>query len=344
MVAQISCTALDSKMSIKKTIFMTKKFLSDIRKPKSPYQISDDLHGQILGPYYFDFIETEIKQYKHQSLIKSYDRNGIPLNKPYIDVGKDGLHYYPITIGQYGLSVFKTYLCTGSSNDKSRFLKFVDWFFNHGETQHQLGVRWLTDVPLPQYRNAGPWQSAFAQSRGISILLRGFQLTRKSEYAEMSERALIPFTKPVLEGGVTSYTEWGPFYEEYTAEVPTLVLNGMIFSICGVYDFVRVFPDNGMAQRIFSDGIQTLKNILSEYDLGYWSRYNLCKADWYPRIDPSTVGYQRLHVVQLRMLYRLTGEALFKQYAITFEEQDKLINILRMYRVKLRALKMLKRL
>ncbi len=46
----------------------------------------------------------------------------------------------------------------------------------------------------------------------------------------MAEKALISFTKSVEDGGVTSFTKWGPFYEEYTAEVPTLVLNGMIFS------------------------------------------------------------------------------------------------------------------
>ncbi|MCK5076947.1 MAG: hypothetical protein KAR38_11260, partial [Calditrichia bacterium] len=34
----------------------------------------------------------------------------------------------------------------------------------------------------------------------------------------------------------------GPFYEEYTAEYPTLVLNGHIFALFGICDFVRAFP------------------------------------------------------------------------------------------------------
>ena len=53
----------------------------------------------------------------------------------------------------------------------------MDWFYQNAEISDDLGVRWLTDVPLPQYKNPGPWQSAFAQGRGISIVLRGFQLT-----------------------------------------------------------------------------------------------------------------------------------------------------------------------
>ena len=116
-------------------------------------------------------------------------------------------------------------------------------------------------------------------------------------------------------GGVTSYTDWGPYYEEYTSSIPTLVLNGFIFSLCGVYDFIRVYPDNDLAKQIFKDGIQTLKTILPEYNLGFWSRYNLCQADWYPAIDPATIGYQRLHATQLTMLYSLTGESVFLEYA-----------------------------
>ena len=147
----------------------------------------------------------------------------------------------------------------------------------------------------------------------------------------------------VSEGGVTSLTEWGPFYEEYTAEVPTLVLNGMIFSLCGVYDFLRVFPKNALAKRLFDEGIQTLVAILPEYDLGFWSRYNLCRVDWYPAVDPATVNYQRLHVVQLGLLYALTRRDIFRDYADRFREQDTFRNMIRMYRVKYSALKRLDR-
>lgn len=328
----------------KKSLFILKKFATDLQSPKVRYNISNDLHSNLLKYYYFIFEEERVSAGKDQALISKFDENGIPINKTYIDVTDKDYVYFPISIGQMGLAVFHTYLRTKSENDKNRFLKFVDWFYQNAETSDDLGVRWLTDVPLPQYKNPGPWQSAFAQSRGISILLRGYQLTGAVKYAEMAEKALIPFTKPVSEGGVTSFTKWGPFYEEYTAEVPTLVLNGMIFSLCGVYDFVRVFPENKLAGKIYEDGICTLKNILPEYDLGYWSRYNLCKAEWYPEIDPATIGYQRLHITQLEMLFKLTGEKIFNEYAEKFRAQDNLTNIVRMYLNKYKSLKKLKRL
>ncbi len=328
----------------KKFLFMLKKFATDLKSPKVRYNISNDLHSNLLKYYYFVFEEERVSAGKDQALISKWDKNGIPINKTYIDVTEKNYVYFPISIGQMGLSVFHTFLKTGMESDKQRFLKFVDWFYQNAEISDDLGVRWLTDVPLPQYKNPGHWQSAFSQSRGISILLRGYQLTDNNKYAELAEKALIPFTKPVSEGGVTSFTKWGPFYEEYTAEVPTLVLNGMIFSLCGIYDFMRVFPENKLAKKIFNDGIATLKKILTEYDLGYWSRYNLCMADWYPEIDPATIGYQRLHITQLEMLYKLTGEVVFKEYAERFKEQDNLRNSLKMYGVKYTALKKIGRL
>ena len=331
-------------MKIKKCIFMLNKIFTDIKAPKQTYELNSDNSPRILKYYYFLFEEIRLSKGKDQKLISKFDKNGIPINKTYIDVKEKEYVYFPISIGQMGLAVFHTYLKTNSEKDKNRFLKFVDWFYQNAEISDDLGVRWITDVPLPQYKNSGPWQSAFSQSRGISILLRGYQLTDNKKYAEMAGKALIPFTKPVLEGGVTSFTKWGPFYEEYTAEVPTLVLNGMIFSLCGIYDFIRVFPENKLAKKIFDDGIATLKKILPEYNFGYWSRYNLCKSDWYPEIDPATIGYQRLHITQLEMLYKLTGEVVFIEYAEKFKEQDNLRNALKMYKIKYKALKKIGRL
>jgi len=331
-------------MSLNKKIFMLEKFLSDLKSPKNRYPIAKDIHNSRLGHYYFIFDERRVAAGKDQKLISQFDENGIPVNKTYIDVSEKEYVYFPISIGQLGLAVFHTYLESKSKEDQERFLKFVDWFFDQATNNDDLGARWLTEVPLPQYNNPGPWQSAFSQSRAISILLRGYQLTNEKKYADMAENALISFTKPVQQGGVTSFTEKGSFYEEYTAEEPTLVLNGMIFSLFGIMDFTRVFPENKLANKLYEDGISTLVNILPDFDLGFWSRYNLCKAEWYPQIDPATVGYQRLHISQLDVMFQYTNNHTFQHYARTFREQDDLINIIKMYKLKYKSLRQLNRL
>jgi heparosan-N-sulfate-glucuronate 5-epimerase len=323
---------------------MLEKFYTDLKSLKERYKIPSDLTSPELREYYFIFEEARLSVGKDQALIKKFDKNGIPINKTYIDVTDKDYVYFPISIGQMGLAIFHTYLKTESEEDKKRFLNFADWFFNNAEVTPQLGAYWMTDVSLPQYKNPGSWQSAFSQSRGISILLRGYQLTDNKDFAEMAEKALIPFTIPVSEGGVTSFTKWGPYYEEYTSTEPTMVLNGNIFALCGLHEFTRVFPQNNLAKKLFEEGLETLEKVLPEYDMGYWSRYNLCEADWHPKIDPATIAYQRLHINQLKMMYQLTGREIFNDYAQIFTKQDTVFNALKMYTVKYKALKMIGRL
>lgn len=329
---------------MKKVLFMLKKLVKDFKSTKNQYKIATDLHSQELGDYYFVFNETRVSAGKDQALINKFDKDGIPINKTYIDVKDKDFVYFPISIGQVGLAVFNTYTTSKSDDDKQRFLKFAEWFYNNAKVTEELGARWLTDVKLPAYHTPENWASAFSQSRGISVLLRAYQITGKKEYAKMAENALIPFTKPVSEGGVTSFTQWGPYYEEYTSTVPTLVLNGKIFALCGLYDFVRVFPENKLAKKLFNEGIHTIKNSLPAYDMGFWSRYNLCDAPWYPKNDPATILYQNLHITQLKMLHKLTNDEFFKTYMNKFSKQNTFLNALRMYFVKFRALRKLGRL
>jgi len=324
---------------IKNKIFMTKKFLRDLTSTKTIYKIAADVHSKELGEYYFVFDEKRIAAGKDQGLIKKFDKNGIPLNATYVDVAEKDYVYYPISIGQMGLSVFHTYLKSYSLYDRVRFMKFVDWFYENKEDS-----AWLTHVSLPQFNYYRPWKSAFSQSRGISILLRGYQLSGDVKYYDLAERALLSFLYTVENGGVTAFTKYGPFYEEYAARVPTLVLNGMIFSLFGVMDFMRVSPKNKLAKRIYAEGIHTLKNILYEFDLGFWTRLTLCKMDGYPDPDPATIGYHRLVIDQLKVLWKYTKDVTFLKFALRFSRQDKYSNWYKMYKLKYKALKELNRL
>lgn len=331
-------------MNLKKKLFMLDKLIVDLRSPKRPYVVTEDLHSSTLGEYYFLFEEKSVAAGKNQRLIKIFDEEGIPINKTYVDVEDKEYVYFPISIGQMGLSVYHTFLKTGAEEDKGRFLKFAEWFRKNVTESEEFGALWYTDVDLPAYKRKAPWQSAFTQSRAISILLRGFQLTGRDEYRRLAKSALRPFTVEVKDGGVMADTEFGPFYEEYTSHVHTLVLNGHIFALCGVYDFIRVFPEDTQAREIFDEGVKTTVNILPEFDIGFWSRYNLCNADFYPNVDPSTIGYQKLHATQLEFMFKLTNHPIFKKYEEKFENQISFINIVRMYKLKYDALKKIGRL
>ena len=331
-------------MSFRKKYFMFKKVIEDFRRGSNFYKISKDMNSTILGEYYIIFDEKIVRSGKVQSLITDYDSNGIPLNRSYIDVDNKNLIYYPITIGQVGLSVFHTYLNSKTNEDLNRFLKFADWYIENGIEDKKLGIRWLTDVPLPGYKNPGPWQSAFSQSRAISILLRAHQQTQNFKYLETAKKALISFSFPVSEGGVVSNTKWGPFFEEYPAEVPVLVLNGHIFSLFGLFDFYRAFQEDKECGELVKNGFKTLISSLSDFDMGYWSRYNYCEASFYPKVDPATISYHRLHIMLLKAVNRFQEHPILGRTIETWENYIGFWNYVRASILKYRALKKLNRI
>ena len=332
---------------LRKKVFMFKKFLRDLKSfpPESNYFFKYNLEY-----YYFKFIDNPKKLNR---LITTFDEKGVPINKPYIDVKNGKTHYYPISIGQYGLAVFHSWLASKSQEEKKQlFLNIADWFATQCIIDERLGGYWLTEVPKPEFKVFDPWKSAFSQSRGISILLRAYQLTGDISYFLRAEKALTPFTFSTSNGGVAvDLDEEMAFYEEYVAEKPTRVLDGAIFSLFGVYDFIRVtneLPDyresNQLAQEIFRKGINGLKFWLPKFDMGYWVYYNRCEIDGYPQNDPCTIGYLRLVTAQLKIIHQITGDDFFWEMGMKFEGYLKPLNILKMYKEKFKALKKLNRL
>jgi hypothetical protein len=95
-----------------KAFFMLKKFKKDITRDRQIYQISDDLKSPELGEYYFIMTEEQMLQGHSQQY--HFDSGGIPIIPSYIDVEEKKMVYYPISIGQYGLAIWNTYLNTGS--------------------------------------------------------------------------------------------------------------------------------------------------------------------------------------------------------------------------------------
>ena len=190
---------------------MIKKIFFDIFLSNINLQISKNNESKILGYYYFKFIENP-KVLNRQ--IKKLDKDGIPLNASYVDVeDKNKLYYYPISIGQYGLAVYHSYLDNKSDEKRDYFLRIAEWFYNNRIEDEKLGVYWETDTPKPEYHIYKPWMSAFSQSRGLSILLRAWQITGDDKYLDSCKKALIPFTYDILDGGVTANLKVEkPFY------------------------------------------------------------------------------------------------------------------------------------
>lgn len=111
------------------------------------------------------------------------------------------------------------------------------------------------------------------------------------------------------------YTELGDqlWYEEFPSDRPLHVLNGHIYTLLGVADYARVSGDPEADAR-WRLAARTALAHLSEFDLGYWSAYDLRFR------EPTSVYYHKnIHIPQLRILAELTDEAAFGAVADRWE-------------------------
>ncbi len=218
------------------------------------------------------------------------DVDGLPVRE-YVSVGRQ---YNPTRIAAYALAHYNRYLDRENEQDREIFFRSAEWFM-----RNQDG-RWRYEFDWGELR--APWLSAMAQGEGISVLVRAWHLSNEDRYLEQALRALEPFIQPIEEGGVLSQLDSGdPFLEEYPTPKPVHVLNGFLYAVIGLADLERIsgqVPSKGLRA---ADWLNILEKHLRDWDLGFWSAYDL-SADRFGLRNATTVSYHRLHITQLRFL------------------------------------------
>ena len=260
-----------------------------------------------LGEYYMLFAQKADYSGPHDSA-------GIPMLNYH---GKIGLQYNPVAIAQWGLGNYNLFCQTKSDERKKRFLAASDWLCSqlepnsHGTWTWNHHFDWEYRSPLK-----APWYSALAQGQGISLLVRAYRETGAAAYLETAKGAFTSFLKSTRDGGVTFTDARGNlWFEEYIVSPPTHILNGFIWATWGVYDYFLATQDNA-ARDLFAQAALTLRTNLDRYDLGFWSLYE--QSDTVLPMVASPF-YHRLHVIQLQVMHRLTGDNIFAQFADKWE-------------------------
>ena len=264
------------------------------------------LPGQ-LGQYYMPFLAKA-------DYPGDYDEQGIPLLDYHGAVGKQ---YNPIAIAQYGLGNHNLYCRTGRQERRDKFLAVADWLAgNLEETPHGTRV-WYHHFDW-EYRDRlkAPWYSALAQGQGLSVLLRAHRETGRAGYLDAAEAAFHTFRRQIGEGGVV-YTDTRGYvwFEEAIVDPPTHILNGFVWASWGVYDRM-LHNGDPEAARLFEQAVRTLRDNLPAFDAGFWSLYEQSGTRLKMLASPF---YQRLHIAQLRVMHRLTGEPAFARFADRWE-------------------------
>ena len=266
-----------------------------------------DASARELGPYYMLFSEKA-------DYAGPFDSAGIPQ----LDYrGHIGVQYNPIAIAQYGLGNYNLWRRGGNPARREKFFSSADWLREHLETNSKGLAVWAHHFNW-EYRDTlqAPWYSGLAQGQGTSALVRAHKESGNSLYLDAAHRAFVSFQRPISQGGVAFTDESGDlWFEEYIVSPPTHILNGFIWALWGVHDYFLATADKS-AQELFSRGVRTLLHNLERYDLGFWSLYEQ-SGTRLPMV--ASPFYHRLHIVQLRVMHRLTGEEKFAELAHRWE-------------------------
>jgi hypothetical protein len=260
-----------------------------------------------LGEYYMPFLAKA-------DYSAHLDGRGIPQ----LDYrGSIGLQYNPIAIAQYGLGNYNQWIRTREPERRLTFLRVAQWLLDHLEP-NPAGLRvWMHHFDW-EYRDRlrAPWYSGLAQGQGISVLVRAHLETGDARFLTAAREAFEPLMHDVASGGVCVTDQKGRrWIEEYIVHPPTHILNGFLWALWGVYDFVLATSDQ-RAAALFAACNHTLEATLESYDTGYWSLYEH-SGTRLPMV--ASRFYHRLHIAQLRVQQRLTGIAHFGTVADRWE-------------------------
>lgn len=257
-----------------------------------------------LGQYYMLF------KYKADYL-GPFDKNDIPL----LDYkGVIGKQYNPIAIAQYGLACY-------NQNNLKIAKKQADWLVNNLEKNKKGISVWMHNFDW-EYRDKlkAPWYSALAQGNGISLLVRIYLKTKNKKYFETAKEAFKSLLIPINKGGVLCIDKNNNYWlEEYIVSPPTHILNGFLWTLFGVWDYWLLTKDERV-KNLFDKCIKTLQNNLRNFDVGFWSFYEQSGTKMKMLASPF---YHKLHIVQLKILFKITGEKIFQEYAEKWEQYQR---------------------
>lgn len=270
-----------------------KKWFNMVRG-NSVYHVNQDE-----GKYYS---KNDIKGYYNNltEKVSRFGEEGLTIPKVKVDSGEEV--YLPTAVFQYGLGAYDLFLGSGEPIMLQRTMTCADWAVNN---QDENGG-WKTF----EFENKKEPYSSMTQGEGVSLLLRAFREDNNPKYFEAAKKAVYFMIKPISDGGTALFDEENVYLYEYTYE--PLILNGWIFSFWGLWDYCLECHDETIAD-IRDRTLASLVHKLPEFDIGYWSKYEDGKRICSP-------FYHNLHIAQLNVMYDLTGEKVFKEYAKKWKE------------------------
>lgn len=241
------------------------------------------------------------------------DRNGIRLYRR-----EDGrLHYRPGGIAINGMKRIDAYRDTGDRAQLEQALVQARHLRRTALLRQDAG--WLPfwfDYPPEGLR--APWFNAMTQGLVLSFFVRLHRVTGDAVHLRAAERVFESFLRlgPTRRDSrhprpsrpwVAFVDERGYLWlEHYPTADPDHVLNAHLHSLIGIYEYWQ-HTRSAAARQLLEGAVTTMRDRAQQYRReGRASIYGL-------RSRSNHLKYHQVHVWQLRLLGRMTGDPFFSQ-------------------------------
>jgi hypothetical protein len=156
-----------------------------------------------------------------------------------------------------------------------------------------------------------PWTSGLSQGTAITALVRSSIVLKDPSYLSVAQSAVKAFTTPAPVGVKTS-AFGGDWYAEYSFAPRTLILNGFLQALNGIWDLYTATKTRSV-RAIFTRGSRAAKHALHHYDTGAWSLYTLGGQE-------DDLNYHRLVRDFLNGLCERTQDRVYCAYSKRFTD------------------------
>ena len=244
-----------------------------------------------------------------------YDRKSVPLH-----VYQGRINYHPVYIAQHALHVFDVYRETGEAEHLEQVKRMLEQLVASSlKVDSTLLFPYAFNFSLHGQEAEtmeAPWFSGMAQGQVLSLACRLHSETGDAAYLDIAEKTFQSFLRIKGEGvspWISCIDEEGHLWlEEYPREMPCLTLNGMNFAIFGVYEYYQL-TKSPEVEKVLNGALTTIKANIDRFRVPGGISYYCIKH----RVQAE--NYHRVHIRQLKMLYKMTGDPVFQDTAGTFE-------------------------
>ncbi|KAH7958224.1 hypothetical protein HPB49_000113 [Dermacentor silvarum] len=230
------------------------------------------------------------------------------------------LRVHSIVLRGYGLV---DNLTLTTSAHEAHFFDSAEWLVRHQDDTGGWPIQVTRRLSNGMLELEPGWYSAMAQGQAMSVLTRAYLTTGQRRYLDTALRATAPFkVRAETHGVMTTFLGKFVWYEEYPTVPSSFVLNGFIYSLFGLYDVKSTCGDGaGLleqcrdAEKLFLDGMVSLKRMLPLFDTGSGTAYDLRHFSLGIAPNLARWDYHTTHINQLLYLATIDDDPIFKTTA-----------------------------